>query len=100
MSRSYKKAAYCGDHKGKDKKRIANSKVRSTLKKLDYNFSSHSAYKKMYGQWEICDWYFLESWEEYWEWAKKMYKEFPEIYKKPLNKKEAYRAWYKEYKMK
>lgn len=100
MSRSYKKTAYCGDHKGKEKKRIANSKVRSTLKKLDHNFSSHGAYKKMYGQWEICDWYFLESWEEYWEWAKKAYKRFPEIYKKPLSKKEAYRAWYKEYKMK
>ena len=100
MSRSYKKTAYCGDHKGKDKKRIANSKVRSTLKKLDYNFSSHSAYKKMYEQWDICDFYFLESWKEYWEWEKKTYKKFPELYKKPLNKKEIYRNWYKMYKMK
>ena len=94
MSRSYKKTAYCGDHKGKDKKRIA------TLKKLDYNFSSYSAYKKIYEQWKICDWYFLESWKEYWEWEKKVYKRFPELYKKPLNKKEAYRKWYKMYKMK
>lgn len=100
MSRSYKKTAYCGDHKGKEKKRIANSKVRSTLKKLDYNFSSHSAYKKMYGQWEICDWYFLNSWEEYWERTKRIYKKFPKIYKRPLNKKEIYRDWYKMYKMK
>ena len=76
MSRSYKKTAYCGDHKGKEKKRIANSKVRSTLKKLDYNFSSYSAYKKMYEQWEICDWYFSESWKEYWEWEKKYIKDF------------------------
>lgn len=100
MSRSYKKTAYCGDHKGKNKKRAANVKVRSALKELDYNFTSHGAYKKMYEQYDICDWRGLESWEEYWEWEKKTHKRFPELYKKPLNKKEAYRAWYKAYKMK
>ena len=36
----------------------------------------------------------------YWDNVLKNYAEHPEWYKKPPNKKEEYRKWYKSYKMK
>ena len=48
MSRSYKKTPYCGDHKGKSKKRIANHKVRNWLKQNPEVALKGNAYKKIY----------------------------------------------------
>ena len=47
MSRSYKKAPYYGDKKGKDKKRIANHAVRNYLKDIDKTLSRGS-FKKIF----------------------------------------------------
>ena len=99
MSRSYKKTPWAGDTKGKDKKRDANSKVRMFLKNLE-NEIQNSDYKKVYETWDICDYGWIEDWEEYWNFELRRYAEHPEWYKKPPNKKETYREWYKTYKMK
>lgn len=99
MSRSYKKTPYCGDKKGKDKKRCANSKVRNVLKNLNYELP-HMKYKRVYSQYDICDYWWMQSWEEYWKNVLTSYKEHPEWYKHPPNKKDEYRSWYKYYKMK
>lgn len=99
MSRSYKKVPYVGDSKGKKKKRCANSKVRMFLKNLN-NKIPNSSYKKVFCSYDICDYYYIESWQEYWETCLRYYNEYPERYKHPPNKKEEYRQWYKWYKMK
>ena len=99
MSRSYKKASYCGDKKGKDKKRIANHAVRNYLKDIN-KVLSKGGFKKVFCSYDICDYWWLQSWEEYWEDCLRGYKEHPEWYKQPPNKKEEYRSWYKSYKMK
>ena len=98
MSRSYKKTPYCGDHKGKSKKRIANHKVRNWLKQNPEVALKGNTYKKIYERWDICDYYTVSTWEAYWIgeikfWLK--YKGYPYP-----NKKEEYRKWYKWYKMK
>ena len=99
MSRSYKKASYCGDKKGKNKKRVANHTVRNYLKDIN-KVLSKGGFKKVFCSYDICDYWWLQSWEEYWEDCLRGYKEHPEWYKQPPNKKEEYRSWYKNYKMK
>ena len=99
MSRSYKKASYCGDKKGKNKKRIANHAVRNYLKDINKTLSK-GGFKKVFCSYDICDYWWLQSWEEYWEDCLRGYREHPEWYKQPPNKKEEYRSWYKSYKMK
>ena len=68
MSRSYKKTPWCGDKKGKSKKRIANRTVRQYLK-------NHRA------------------WERYY-WRCSM---FPNAEHKEPNKEEEYIQWRKYY---
>lgn len=99
MSRSYKKIPWAGDTKGKIKKRDANSKVRMFLKNLEHEIQNND-YKKVYETWDICDYGWIEDWEEYWNFELRRYAEHPEWYKKPPNKKESYREWYKTYRMK
>lgn len=103
MSRSYKKTPYCGDRKGKSSKRAANSKVRAVLKQNPDAITSGSAYRKLYDSWEICDYGWLCSWEEYWENELEVYRRmllhYPEHVVYP-NKKESYKKWRKYYKMK
>ena len=103
MSRSYKNTPWCGDRKGKDKKRMANKKVRSLLRNLDYELQN-SDYKKAYSQYDICDFYSITSWEEYWQLCLKRYEwekqHFPKVKIKEPIEEEEYRKWYKWYKMK
>ncbi len=99
MSRSYKRTPWAGDTKGKAKKRDANSKVRMFLKNLEHEVQN-GAYKRIYETWDICDYGWMQTWEEYWDFCLKHYAEHPERYRNPPNKKEEYRRWYKTYKMK
>ena len=104
MSRSYKKTPYCGDRKGKDKKKIANHRIRRILKQdPDLNLH-HSAYKRHYCQYDICDYYWITSWDRYWanclQTYIKMSKIFPLKYSTPPDKKEEYRNWLKWYRNK
>lgn len=108
MSRSYKKTPWAGDKKGKIKKRIANQTVRSWLKQHPDVKLSKSDFKKIYETWDICDYGYKMTWEEYWESEIRYYywfkMNFPEAkkskYCKYPDKKETYRQWYKWYKMK
>ena len=66
MSRSYKKTPWCGDHKGKQKKRIANKVVRMWLKEHpDVNLKP-GQFKQIYCSWDICDYGWINTWEDYW----------------------------------
>ena len=100
MSRSWKKHAYAGDNKGKWKKRIANSKVRNYLKNTE-NILKNSDYKKVHESWNICDYGWLYSWNEYWKHCVSSYYHWGYKYNSnPPNKKEEYKKWYKIYKRK
>ena len=101
MSRSFKKTAYCGDNKGKLKKRRANDKVKSFFKKNPEIKISRGDFRKIQNPWDICDFYDIESFETYWNFELTFYEANKDIYNLPEpNKKEAYRNWYKAYKMK
>lgn len=96
MSRSYKKHPWAGDNKGKWKKRIANSKVRNYLKNYE-NTLKFSDFKKVHESWNICDYGWLYTWDEYWEHTMQDCKRF----NLPIpDKKKEYRYWFKTYKMK
>lgn len=102
MSRSFKKTSYCGDHKGKWKKRRANDKVRSYFRRNPDAQISRGDYRKIQNPWDICDWCDkFESFEDYWNWEIKWYEQNKDRFNLPKpNKKELYREWYKAYKMK
>lgn len=101
MSRSFKKTPYAGDHKGKWKKRRANDKVRSYFRRYPDMQISPGDYRKIQNPWDICDFYSITTFEEYWQWEVNWYEEHKDHYNLPkLNKKELYRDWYKAYKMK
>ena len=103
MSKSYKKTPWCGDYKGKKKKRIANKAIRQKLKNFDLIIQNNE-YKKLYCSWNICDYGWRCTWETYWKNELKNYiwisTKFPnKKYKKP-DKKECYRKWLKYYRNK
>ncbi len=97
MSRSYKKTPYCGDNKGKFKKRTAMNKVRTKLKDLDYELPKGGAYKKIYETWNICDYSWITSWREYWQMCIRHWHRYGGEYP---DKKEEYRYWLKWYRNK
>ena len=88
MSRSYKKVPYSGDKKDKFMKNYANRILRRN-KTLVLN---HKSYKKNFEKWNICDYYFMEDFEEY---LKSSQIFFPE-----KTKEEIYMEWSRYYKMK
>lgn len=97
MSRSYKKTPYCGDNKGRGKKRTAMSKVRSKLKDPNYELPKGSAYKKIYETWNICDYGWVTSWKEYWNICIRFWHQYGGEYP---DKKKEYRYWLKWYRNK
>ena len=104
MSRSYKKTNYCGDKKDKELKRLANHRVRQYLKNhLDYN-PKPADHKRMFETYEICDYGWICSWEEYWQRELDWY--YCDHYGRyhraetPPNYKEEYCNWHRYYKMK
>lgn len=90
MSKSYKHTPYCGDNKGTKKKRFAWKRVRQWQKENPDFLLQGGDYKKLYCSYDICDYYWIETWAEYW-------KNYQEIYDNP-NQEETYRKWYKYYK--
>ena len=90
MSRSYKKTPWSGDKKGKEKKRIANHKVRQKLKN-----------KKLYETWDICDYGWIITFEEFMESEWKNYRwlkiNFPDRVIEEPDEKQSYRIWLKFY---
>ena len=101
MSKSYKKTPYCGESKGKKKKKIANRRVRRQLNRnLDLD-ARNGNYKKLYNSWNICDYGWRTTWEEYWEkelnWYNKKCYLFPNKKFERPNKKESYQRWLRYY---
>lgn len=88
MSHSYKKTPYCGDKKGKDKKRFANKAVRTYLKRHPHNLLKNNEYKKYYCSWNICDYYWIIPWQEFYN----KWKDFGDT------KKELHKYWYRHYR--
>ena len=103
MSRSYKKTPWFGDHKGKSKKRIANHHVRNWFKRNPDVILPPGAYKKIYCSWDICDYGWICTWEDYWNNCQRRHQEAIERgweHYMDLNKNEEYRRWLKYYKNK
>lgn len=104
MSRSYKKTAYCGDQKGKAKKRIANRKLRSALNRNPDLVLPIGGHRKFTETWDICDYYDLCPWASYWDQVLRSYEwekmTFPGRKIEPPNKKKEYRRWLKYYRNK
>ena len=103
MSRSYKKHAYCGDKKGKERKRLANHKVRQYLKRNPEVILKPSQFKRLFESCEICDYGWLCDWEEYWqrEWEWYYCDHYQSWHRDaPPDYKEEYRNWHRYYKMK
>ena len=102
MSRSYKRFPYCGDAKGKAKKRLANRHIRQVLKR-DYNANiNHGAFKKYYESYNICDYGFICPWEKYWAGEIECFYRFKRRFGNaiPPNKQLAYKRWLKWYRNK
>ena len=104
MSRSYKKTPYCGQRKNKFAKRQASKVVRRTLKHNPEIEFAPGGYKKLYSSYDICDYWWVRSWNNYWldelesyvaglsrPWHRN---------DAPPNKQECYRRWLKYYKCK
>ena len=104
MSRSYKKTPWCGDRKGKAKKRIANRKLRSALNRNPDLVLPIGGHRKFTETWDICDYGWLCSWASYWDQALRSYEwekmTFPGRKVEPPDKKKEYRRWLKYYRNK
>ena len=102
MSRSYKKTPWCGDNKGSQKKRQAWKVVRQWLKDNPDVALKGGQYKKLYEAWDICDYGWVTTWEEYWEscqrWPQEAINRGWGYYKDDLDEEKEYRHWYKHYK--
>lgn len=99
MSRSYKKTPYCGDNKTVGKK-LANKCVRNGKYK-DYDIPDGSWYKKIFCQYDVCDYYSIQTWEQCLTWTKEYCLKYPgvgRLREKSFNEKNTYRTWYKYYK--
>lgn len=94
MSRSYKKTPYAGDTKTIGKK-LANKKVRNGKYKY-YDIPNGCWYKNIYNRYNVCDFWWTESWEEFLEWninnSHSWYNKTKET------EEELYRRWYRTFK--
>ena len=100
MSRSHKKHFCCKD-RNPYMKRYANRRVRQALNR-DFDLElQHSDYRKFFRSWEICDWRFYETWEDYWESTVASYNKllswFPDLKQEFPDKDKTYREWCKFY---
>lgn len=98
MSRSYKKTPIVKDHT-KGMKQLANRKVRRQK-----DVPQFAGYKKLFCSYDICDWVFRESFEEYLSRERRTEKEWniKPWFKEDRIKtdKEHYNDWAKSYKRK
>lgn len=106
MSRSYKKfpIAKDKDNGGSNKKdkQLANRRIRRN-KKLQEQLYSGNMYKKLNQTYDICDYYFTSTFEEYLETHYDILKfwennEIRDINMERKTEKEIYREWYRQYK--
>ena len=104
MSRSYKKTPFCGD--GPHCKKEANRRVRRYLNNGG-DLANGSSYKKLFCQWEIRDYYFIctfQDYKNYYVWDKEtgLYCDLAgtgRVYA-TYTEKELYKEWSKYYRRK
>ena len=99
MSKSYKKSPWCGDKKGKWKKRRASKVVRRYLSRHLEDLYQGAQYKKIYCSRYICDYGFLYPWEEHWTYVQAE-NSHAHANEPKRSKEDEYRQWYQEYKAK
>jgi len=104
MSRSYKKHPYSGD--GPHNKNHANRKVRRHLNNGG-EMGNRCAYKKMYEQWDICDYYSKWSfarYKSYYVYDKETNLYYDVLYNGEVlgvyTEKQLYIEWFKSFKRK
>lgn len=68
MSRSYKKNAWWKDY-NKDSKKIAARITRRKLKDLDAGYIKGNRYRKQFNSYNISDYKFPCSWEDFENWS-------------------------------
>lgn len=100
MSRSHKKNFITKD-RNPYIKRYANRCVRRALNN-DFNLElQHNSYRKFYESYDICDWKFRESWEEYWAVTLRIYERLSLTYPNREiefpDKEQEYRWWRQSY---
>lgn len=94
MSRSYKHTPRSGDAKDKYFKKYANRKVRRLP--IDEHPSKGNDYKKVFCQYEICDYETVGiSFEQYWERLVKRWYEWEWRYYPYPDRDEAYREYFR-----
>ena len=98
MSRSYKHTPRCGERKGKQKKRVANHKVRRM--KLREDIPQFAGYRKLYERWDICDYetiglsFDAYCQKEYRWWASSSYRDKEEAFPDRQTLQKEYNKWY------
>lgn len=93
MSRSYKKTPCCAP-KSRGMKKYANKIIRQ-----DNNTYQNGSYKKRFCSYDICDYKFFETFEEYFAGRVRQWYQWGYKYNYPYpNQKSEYRKWYKYYK--
>ena len=99
MSRSYKKYPVVKD-RSPSMKKLARRRFRRAINKEDFLYKG-SSYKKTFESWEISDYSWTISFEEFREKVLKDWKEYgkPHGIKRPTEK-EIYKSWYTIYKRK
>ena len=106
MSRSYKKTPYCGDKSNTFMKKQFNRKLRRKNKNIDPEDESlnlqNGSYKKANESWDISDYGWIQTWEEYWascisDWKDAQARGWDDPYP---NREQEYKRWKKMYKNK
>ena len=98
MSRSYKKFPWCGDTKTVGKK-LANKAVRNGKYK-NYDIPDGGWYKKVYNQYNVCDYGSFETWEECLERYRNPPYPWSYIVCRYEDEQEMFRAWCKYHRNK
>lgn len=100
MSRSYKKNPWVTDNvHSKERKKVANNKVRTSVKHEEEMLPQGSTYKKIHESWEIHDYAFRQTKRAALQWWYKHNTE-PYVIKKYPNEKAVLREWYKYHRNK
>jgi len=100
MSRSYKKHPYAKDKTNKCMKKLSNKKIRQKLKNPEEELQ-HNSYKKVFQSWNICDYKFFSTWEQFWNFSINLWERFDKNKGVPFpDEKKEYARWRKWYKQK
>ena len=106
MSRSYKKTPYFGDKSNGYMKKQFNRKLRHRNKQSDpedeSNYLQNKSYRKANESWEISDYGWIQTWEEYWQSCISNWKYGQSCgWNEPYpDRKQEYKRWKKMYKNK